>query len=73
VYTGSSLVLTTELRRGGPVSQGILTYSQATDPTSRWFSNLTTLYSQKKWVKLPYTTKQLRGTKFFSQTDLVVK
>jgi acyl-homoserine-lactone acylase len=73
VYTGSSLVLTTELRRGGPVSQGILTYSQATDPTSRWFSNLTTLYSQKKWVRLPYTTKQLRGTKFFSQTDLVVK
>jgi acyl-homoserine-lactone acylase len=59
VYDGSSLVMTTELTPSGPVSQGILTYSQATDPTSPWYDNLTKLYSQKKWVVLPYTAAQL--------------
>jgi acyl-homoserine-lactone acylase len=41
------------------VSEGILTYSQATDPTSRWYSNMTKLYSRGKWVKLPYTASEL--------------
>ena len=59
VYDGSSLVMTTELTPTGPEAQGILTYSQATDPTSPWYDNMTTLYSQKKWVSLPYTTEQL--------------
>ncbi len=60
VNDGSSLVMTTQLNPGGPVSQGILTYSQATDRTSRWYSNLTKLYSRGKWVALPYTAAQLR-------------
>ncbi len=59
VYDGSSMVMTTELTKSGPVSQGILTYSQATDPTSPWFANMTKLYSQKKWVPLAYTAAQL--------------
>ena len=59
VYDGSSLVMTTELTPNGPVSQGILTYSQASDPTSPWFANMTKLYSQKKWVGIPYTPAQL--------------
>ena len=60
VFTGSSLVMTTELTRQGPRSQGILTYSQATDPTSPWFANLTRLYSRKRWVTMLYTPAQLR-------------
>jgi acyl-homoserine-lactone acylase len=60
VNDGSSLVLTTQLNPSGPVSQGVLTYSQATDPTSRWYSNLTKLYSRGKWAKLPYTASELR-------------
>jgi acyl-homoserine-lactone acylase len=60
VNDGSSLVLTTQLSPGGPVSQGILTYSQASDPTSRWYSNLTRLYSRAKWVNLPFTASQLQ-------------
>ncbi|HLI36158.1 MAG TPA: penicillin acylase family protein, partial [Streptosporangiaceae bacterium] len=56
---GSSLVMTTELTPGGPVSEGILTYSQATNPLSPWYANMTKLYSQKKWVHLPYTPAQL--------------
>jgi acyl-homoserine-lactone acylase len=61
VFTGSSLVMTTELTKKGPQSQGILTYSQATDPTSPWFANMTKLYSQKRWVKLRYTARELAG------------
>jgi acyl-homoserine-lactone acylase len=60
VYDGSSLVMTTQLDPAGPVSQGILTYSQASDPTSRWYSNMTKLYSRRRWVTLPYTAGQLR-------------
>ena len=59
VNDGSSLVLTTQLKPAGPTSEGILTYSQASDPTSRWYANMTRLYSRGKWVKLPYTPSQL--------------
>jgi len=56
---GSSLVMTTELTAAGPVSQGILTYSQASDPTSPWSANMTTLYSQSRWVPLAFTSAQV--------------
>jgi len=59
VYDGSSLVMTTELTRHGPVSEGVLTYSQATNPKSPWFTNMTKLYSEGRWVSLPYTAAQL--------------
>ena len=60
VIQGSSLVLTTELTENGPNAEGILTYSQSTDPTSPYFANMTKLFSKKKWVDLPYTKKQRR-------------
>ncbi len=68
VYFGSSLVMTTELTAHGPVSQGILTYSQATNPRSPFYANMTRLYSRKQWVSLPYTPTQLahdRGARTF--------
>ena len=55
VFDGSSLVMTTQLNPKGPTSEGILTYSESTDPTSPWYSNMTKLYSNARWVKLPYT------------------
>ncbi|HET8977879.1 MAG TPA: penicillin acylase family protein [Solirubrobacteraceae bacterium] len=60
VFDGSSLVMTTQLNPGGPVSQGILTYSQASNPRSRWYANMTRLYSRGRWAKLPYTAAALR-------------
>jgi acyl-homoserine-lactone acylase len=60
VNFGSSLVMTTQLNRSGPVSAGILTYSQATNPKSPWYANMTKLYSQGRWVKLPYTAHELK-------------
>lgn len=59
VGDGSSLVMTTELTRSGPVSEGIVTYSQATNPASPYYATMTELYSQKKWVPFAYTAKQL--------------
>ncbi len=59
VYDGSSLVMTTQLNPSGPVSEGILTYSQATNPKSPWYSNMTKLYSERRWVKLAYTARAL--------------
>lgn len=71
VGDGSSLVMTTELTPNGPVSEGIVTYSQATNPASPYYAIMTELYSLKKWVPFAYTAKQLaalRGT-----TTLVLK
>lgn len=60
VYDGSSLVMTTQLNPSGPAGQGILTYSQSTNPRSRWYRNLTNLYARAKWVTLPYTAAALK-------------
>jgi acyl-homoserine-lactone acylase len=59
VLDGSSLVMTTQLNPSGPASEGILTYSESTDPTSPWYANMTKLYSKGQWVKLPYTAAEL--------------
>ena len=59
VNDGSSLVMTTELAPAGPIAQGILTYSEATNPKSPWYENLTKLFSRAQWVKLPFTAREL--------------
>jgi acyl-homoserine-lactone acylase len=59
VAYGSSMVIAAELTPCGPVAEGILTYSQATNPLSPWYANMTELYSQKRWVDLPYTPSQI--------------
>jgi acyl-homoserine-lactone acylase len=63
VGDGSSLVMTTELTPAGPVSEGIVTYSQATNPASPYYANMTKLYSRKKWVPFAYTARQLAALK----------
>jgi acyl-homoserine-lactone acylase len=67
---GSSLVLTAELRQSGPRAQGILTHSQASDPTSPWYSNMTKLFSKKQWVDLRFTPRQLAKDKGARRTDV---
>jgi len=59
VGDGSSLVMTTELTPKGPVSEGIVTYSQATNPSSPYFATMTKLYSAQSWVPFAYTAAQL--------------
>lgn len=70
VGDGSSLVMTTELTPHGPVSKGIVTYSQATNPLSPFYATMTNLYSQKKWVPFAYTAAQLAALKGTTTTVL---
>jgi acyl-homoserine-lactone acylase len=45
----------------GPVAEGILTYSQSTNPAHANFSDQTRKYSAGEWVKLPYTDAQIKA------------
>ncbi|MEZ5937439.1 MAG: penicillin acylase family protein [Hyphomonadaceae bacterium] len=52
---GSSWIMTVEFTPDGPKSEGILTYSQSTNPNSPWYSDETRLYSNKGWDDLRFT------------------
>lgn len=52
---GSSWIMTVEFTPNGPVSEGVLTYSQSTNPNSPYYSDQTRLYSQKGWDDLRFT------------------
>jgi acyl-homoserine-lactone acylase len=45
----------------GPVAEGILTYSQSSDPTSAYYSDQTRKYAAGEWAKLPYTDAQIKA------------
>jgi len=46
---------------GNPVAQGMLTYSQSTDPASPWYADQTLVYSRKEWPKLPFTQERIKA------------
>lgn len=54
----------------GPVAEGMLTYSQSSQPSSEHFSDLTKVYAAGKWVKLPYTQAQIAADLQGSPVDL---
>jgi acyl-homoserine-lactone acylase len=45
----------------GPVAEGILTYSQSSNPAHVNFSDQTRKYAAGEWVKLPYTEAQIKA------------
>lgn len=49
---GASWIYVVEFTDAGPKSQGFLTYSESTDPTSPHYSDQTELYSRKGWDDL---------------------
>ena len=57
---GSSWIMTVEFTDKGPVSQGVLTYSQSTNPTSPHAGDQTRLYSGKGWDDLHFTEAAVR-------------
>lgn len=42
------------------VTRTILTYGQSDDPTSPWSSDQTRLFSRERWVRFPWTDRQIR-------------
>jgi acyl-homoserine-lactone acylase len=54
VQSGASFILAAEFTPDGPRSRALLSYSNATDPTSPHYADQTELYSRKQWVDLDY-------------------
>lgn len=46
-------------RKRRPVSHSILTYSQSTDPSSRFHGDQTELFSRKRWVRDRFTDREI--------------
>ncbi|MFK4754341.1 bifunctional acylase PvdQ [Oceanobacter antarcticus] len=61
VKSGSSYIQLVEFTDGGPQAQGLLTYSQSSDPLSEHFLDQTELFSRQYWPKLPFTEAQIRA------------
>ena len=54
----------------GPVAEGILTYSQSSNPAHANFSDQTRKYSAGEWVKLPYTEAQIKADPNYKEIKL---
>jgi acyl-homoserine-lactone acylase len=60
VRTGSSFVMAVGFDRAGPDGNAILTYSQSQNPKSKYYDDQTRLYSEREWIRLPFTQKAVR-------------
>jgi acyl-homoserine-lactone acylase len=58
---GSSWVMAVEFTEAGPVSRGVLTYSQSTNPASPHHSDQTRLYSNKGWDDLLFSDEAVEA------------
>ena len=60
-YGSSHIQAVSFLDAGRVLARTILTYSQSTDPTSRWSSDQTRMFARKEWVAFPFTPAQVRA------------
>ena len=56
-------VVTWDRRAENVIAEGILTYSQSTDPSSPNYDNQTQLYSSGGWVELPFSEEAIEASK----------
>ena len=59
ILHGNSYIQTVTWNDDGVVAEGILSYSQSSDPASPHYHDQTELYSEKKWVKLPFKEEEI--------------
>jgi acyl-homoserine-lactone acylase len=60
IAAGASWVMSVEFTDDGPISEGVLTYSQSPDPESPWYADQTRLYSQEGWDPLLFDPVDVR-------------
>ncbi len=61
VRSGASWIMTVEFTDHGPVSQGLLTYSESSNPASPHYGDQTRLYSQKGWDDLRFSEAAVKA------------
>jgi acyl-homoserine-lactone acylase len=67
-YGSSHIQAVSFLDAGRVLARTILTYSQSTDPTSRWSADQTRLFAQQKWVSFPFTRAEIRADRVSRRT-----
>ncbi|HSF78161.1 MAG TPA: penicillin acylase family protein, partial [Steroidobacteraceae bacterium] len=60
IFAGSSYIQAVSFTPQGPDARAIVTYSQSTDPENPHYADMTRLFSQSGWVKLPFKEGDIR-------------
>jgi acyl-homoserine-lactone acylase len=60
-FHGSSYMQVVTFDAQGPVADGVLSYSQSTDPASPHYADQTWLYSKKDWNRLPFAPADIKA------------
>jgi len=61
VASGSSYLQRVRFDKDGPQAQGLLSFSQSSDPASPHAKDQTLLFSRQQWPVLPFTEAQIQG------------
>jgi acyl-homoserine-lactone acylase len=68
-FTGASFVMTAAFDANGVVrGEAILSYSQSANPRSPHYADQTRLYSQKRWLPMRFTERQIRSDPEYERT-----
>ncbi|MEO8704242.1 MAG: penicillin acylase family protein [Kofleriaceae bacterium] len=69
-FYGASFIMNVSFEGGRPVAQGLLTYSQSSDPASPHFSDQTERFGNKDWITFPFTQSEIAADPALSVTLL---
>jgi acyl-homoserine-lactone acylase len=61
VFGGSSYIQLVSFDEQGPVARGVLSFSQASEPSSPHASDQTQLFSRQQWPLMPFTPEQIQA------------
>lgn len=73
IFAGSSYIQAVTFGPSGPDARAIVTYSQSSDPANPHYADMTRLFSQYGWVKLPYAEGEMRQDPGFTEVTVSEK
>lgn len=56
---GTSFIMSLSYTDDGPVAEAILTYSESGDPSSKYYTDQTELFSKKQWRAIHFNTRSI--------------